>query len=297
MRQKNIITILVIIIVCLSGITTSFGIFSHNGPGNYNYESIRGDDVKIYGLGIYRHMSADVAIQGIAQDYISLFVGIPLLLISLYGFRKGSLRSQFILAGTLGYFFVTFLFYTAMAMYNQLFLLYVTLLSLSFFALLTCLLRFDISTLTNNFSFKTPNKFVGGFLIANSILIAFLWLSIIVPPLVNGSLYPSALEHYTTLIVQGMDLGLLLPLAFISGLLFIKMKPVGYLAGTTYIIFLSILMTALTAKIVAMALNDVNVVPAIFIIPLINLITIFCAVLLIKNISYPQGKKITGTSL
>ena len=251
----------------------------------YNYESIRGENVKIYGIGIYQHMSADVAIQGIAQDYISLFVGIPLLLISLYGFRKGSLRSQFILTGILGYFLVTFLFYTSMAMYNVLFLLYVTLLSLSFFALLVSLLSFDLNNLINKFSIKTPNKFLGGFLIANSVLIALLWLSIIVPPLIDGSIYPFALQHYTTLIVQGLDLGLLLPLAFISGLLFIKNRPVGYLAATTYIIFLSILMTALTAKIVAMALNDVNVVPAIFIIPLINLITIFCSFLVIKNIS------------
>ena len=172
-----------------------------------------------------------------------------------------------------------------MAMYNVLFLLYVTLLSLSFFALLVSLLSFDLNNLINKFSIKTPNKFLGGFLIANSVLIALLWLSIIVPPLIDGSIYPFALQHYTTLIVQGLDLGLLLPLAFISGLLFIKNRPVGYLAATTYIIFLSILMTALTAKIVAMALNDVNVVPAIFIIPLINLITIFCSFLVIKNIS------------
>lgn len=74
MTQKNIITILVIVIVCLSAITTSVGFFSDYGPGSYNYESIRGEIVKIYGRGIYQHMSADVAIQGIAQYYISLFI-------------------------------------------------------------------------------------------------------------------------------------------------------------------------------------------------------------------------------
>lgn len=285
MREKNIITILVISIALLSAITTSFGIFSTGGPGNYDYESIRGEIVKIYGTGIYKHMSADVAIQGIAQDYVTLFAGIPLLLFSLYGFRKGSLRSRIVLTGTIGYFLVTFLFYTVMGMYNVLFLLYVILLSLSFFAFLSSFNSFDIDTLKDKFSVRTPNRFVGAFLITNSVLIALLWLGIIAPPLVDGSIYPVELEHYTTLIVQGLDLGLLLPLAFISGLLLIKKKPVGYLAGSTYVVFLSLLMTALTAKLIAMALKDVNVIPAIFIIPLINLVTIFCAILLIKNVT------------
>jgi len=43
-------------------------------------------------------------------------------------------------------------------------------------------------------------------------------------------------------------------------------------------------MTALTAKIIAMANHGVNVIPVVFIIPAINLITITFAVLMIKNI-------------
>ena len=284
MKQRNITTALVFLIVIFSSIAACLGIFSSKGPGSYNYESIHGKSVEIYGKGIYQHMSADVAVQGIAQDYITLFAGVPLLLISLIGFRKGSLRSKFILTGIMAYFFVTYLFYTAMSMYNYLFLLYLVLLSLSFFALLVLLLSFNLNNLASSFSKKAPCRLTGGFLILNSVIIALLWLSIIVPPLIDGSIFPSALEHYTTLIVQGFDLSLLLPLAFVSGLLLIKKRPSGYLAGTTYIVFLSVLMTVLTAKIIAMALNDVNVVPAIFIIPVINLTAIFLAVLLIRGI-------------
>jgi hypothetical protein len=284
MKQRNITTALVVLIAIFSSIAACPGIFSGKGPGSYNYESIRGRSVEIYGKGIYQHMSADVAVQGRAQDYITLFAGVPLLLISLIGFRKGNLRSKFILTGIIAYFFVTYLFYTAMSMYNYLFLLYLVLLSLSFFALLVLLLSFNLNTLASSFSKKAPCRLTGGFLILNSVIIALLWLSIIVPPLIDGSLFPSALEHYTTLIVQGFDLSLLLPLAFVSGLLLIKKKPLGYLAGTTYTVFLSVLMTALTAKIIAMALNDVNVVPAIFIIPVINLTAIFLAVHIIRSI-------------
>jgi len=111
-----------------------------------------------------------------------------------------------------------------------------------------------------------------------------LWLSIVIPPLIDGTIYPESLQHFTTLIVQGFDLGLLLPIAFISGVLLIKRKPFGYLFGTAYIGFLSILMTALTAKIIAMSMHGVNVIPAVFIIPTFNIITMFSLYLMIKNI-------------
>lgn len=284
MKNRNILTTLVIIIVITSAIASITGILSKNGPGVYEYETIRGKTVEIYGKGVYQHMTADVAIQGIAQDYVTFFLAIPFLLFALWWYRKGSLKGHFLLAGTLGYFFVTYLFYTVMGMYNYLFLLYLVLLCCSFFGLFISMVSINLSNLPTSFSVKAPVRFAGGFLIFNSIAIALLWLEMIIPPLLDGTIYPDALNHFTTLIVQGLDLGLLLPVCFVSGWLLIKKESLGYLSGTVYLVFLSFLMTALVAKIIAMAINGVNVIPVIFIIPAINLITIKCAVLMIKNI-------------
>ena len=284
MKNRKTLTALVIIIVITSAIASSTGILSKEGPGIYEYETIRGKTVEIYGKGVYQHMTADVAIQGIAQDYITLLLAIPFLLFTLWWYRKGSLKGHFLLAGTLGYFFVTYLFYTVMGMYNYLFLLYLILMCCSFFGLLILLISVDLPNLKSKFSEKTPARIIGSFLIFNSIAIAFLWLEMIIPPLLDGTIYPDALNHFTTLIVQGLDLGLLLPLSFVSGWLLVKKEPMGYLATTVYMVFLSFLMTALKAKIIAMANHGVNVIPVVFIIPVINLITITCAVLMIKNI-------------
>lgn len=283
MKNKQAVTILVMLIIVLSGITTATGIFSDKGDGSYMHETIRGEQVEIWGRGVYRDMSAEVAPQGIAQDYVTLIIGIPLLIIGLAGYRKGSHKAHFLLSGTLGYFFVTFLFYTAMGMYNKLFLLYAALLGLSFWGLLLALLDFPLSGMSATFAHKAPARFTGGFLVFNSVAIALMWLSQVVPPLLNGSIYPDGLHHYTTLIVQGFDLGLLLPISFVAGLLLYRKKDWGFLSGTTYIIFLAILMTALTAKVIAIYITGGNVIPAIFIIPAFNLITIICAVLMIKN--------------
>lgn len=258
--------------------------FSDFGEGIFLYESIRGHEIEIYGKGLYQHMSADVAIQGIAQDYVTVFIAIPLLLMALSGYRKKLIKSHFILSGILGYFFVTYLFYLAMGMYNRMFLFYAALLALSFFGLFISIKCLNKQNRVYQFSEKTPAKPVGWFLIFNACCIAFLWLSIVVPSLMDGTIYPIELKQYTTLIVQGFDLGLLLPIAFVVGLLLINKKPEGYLYSTIYLVFLSLLMTALTAKIIAMAINGANVVPVVFIIPTFNLVTIISTYFMVKNI-------------
>jgi hypothetical protein len=285
MKNRKTITILALLIVALACAASTMGIFSNDGPGLYSYTSIRGKDVTIYGKGLYKDMSAEVAPQGIAQDYVTLFVGIPLLLVSLWLTGKGSKRGKYLLAGTLGYFLVTYLFYTVMGMYNKLFLAYVVLMGAAFYAFILTLLSFDTKTIKKQFNTTTPIKSTGSFLIFNSIAIGLLWLSIVVPPLLDGTIVPLQVEHYTTLIVQGLDLGILLPAAFICGVLWLKKTSLGYLLAPIYYVFLSILMTALTAKVIAMALLGYNVIPVVFIIPTFNLIAILCTIAIVKHIN------------
>lgn len=288
MQNRKTISTLIVLIAIFSTIATFSGIFTNSGTGNYEFTSINNQTVTIYGKGVYENMSADVAIQGIAQDYVTLFIAIPLLIIALFWTRKNSLKSKLFLAGVLNYFFLTYLFYMNMAMYNKLFLVYIVLVSTTFFAFVLTLLSIDIKTISQYFSPKMPTKFVGSFLIVLPSMIALLWLSIIVPPLIDGTIIPKSVEHYTTLTVQGFDLSIFLPIAFISGLLLFKKQPFGYFMSSVTIIFLSLLMTALVAKIIAMALVGVNVIPAVFIIPVFLIFSILCAVMLFKEI--PNNK-------
>jgi hypothetical protein len=234
-------------------------------------------------------MSAEVAPQGIAQDYVTLFIAVPLLIAALGWSRGGSIRARLFLTGTIGYLLVTYLFYLVMGMYNALFLLYAFLLCVSFFAFLLAIGSFSLEQLVERFRIQTPTNTLGGFLVCNALAIAALWLSIIVPPLMDGSIIPVQVEHYTTLIVQGLDLGILLPAAAISGILLVRKHPLGYLWASVYFVFLSLLMTALTAKVLAMKMLGQDVIPVIFIIPTFNLIAIICTILVLRNIRDTQS--------
>ncbi len=285
MKNKTTISVLVFCIATLAIIASAAGIFTNQGSGLYEYQSIRDQMISIYGKGLYKHMSADVAIQGIAQDYVTLFIAIPLLLFALLWARKGTFKSKFFLAGVLNYLFLTYMFYMNMAMYNEMFLVYVALTGTSFFAFALTLLSIEIDKLPLIFNKTIPVKFIGGFLIFTASSIAMLWLGVIVPPLLDKTIIPVAVQHYTTLTVQGFDLSIFLPILFVSGLLLIKRHQFGYMMAAVTLVFLSLLMTALIAKIIAMALAGVNVIPAVFIIPCIAIAAVVCATILLKNIN------------
>jgi hypothetical protein len=285
--------VLTALIAVLAAVAAGAGIVSNAGSGPFEHESIRGAAVTLHGRGIYRHMSSEVAPQGIAQDYVTLFLAVPLLLWSAAWARRGPLAGRVLLAGTLGYFFVTYLFYLMMAMYNVLFLVYVALLSTSFFALASVSTELDAAQLEARLHGLPTTRRTGVFLVVTAGTIALLWSSIVVPPLLSGAVIPVQVEHYTTLVVQGLDLALLLPLGIVAGVQLLRQRPIGYLVGPIYLVFLALLTTALTAKVLAMGGLGYEIVPAVFIIPAFNVVAAFLAARVLAALT-PAPSAVSG---
>lgn len=286
MNHRRTIILLTSLIIVLSSIAAGIGIFSNEGSGPFEYKSIHGENVLIYGKGVYGYMSAELAPQGIAQDFVTLFLALPALLVSLGYSLKGSIRGRFVLTGITAYLFVTYLFYLAMGTYSYLFLVYVMLLGTTASSLTINMLSLGQIDLQRLLKTKAPVKKAGLFLIFNGIAISLLWLGRIVPPLIDGSIYPDGLDHNTTMIVQGFDLALLLPLSIISGFLLYRKSEAGILLGLIYLVFLSILMTSLTAKIIYMGILGQNIIPVVFIIPVFMITAYGLSYCLIRNLRF-----------
>jgi hypothetical protein len=221
-------------------------------------------------------MPAEVAVQGLAQDAVTLAVGIPFLLLALLRARRGSRAAHLALCGAVGYLFVQYFMYLAMGTYNELFLLWVALVLLASQALLRLLLSVPART------FAAPpraRRFVGGFLLVNGVLIGLLWLQMIVPPLLDGTLYPPGLAHFTTLVVQGFDLAIFLPPSLVAGHAYLRGRPEGALLAPVYAVFLALQMTALLGKILWMTAIGVSAGPALVLIPLLLVAAVAAAAL------------------
>jgi hypothetical protein len=295
MKYKKTISLLVIIVAILSIFSTSFAIFSNQGQGEYEYKSLYGESVSIYGKGLYEHDSVSMAAQAIAQDYVTLFLGVPLLLLSFYLYRKGLLKGSLLLTGTLGYFLYTYASYSFLSMYNSMFLVYVALMSASFFAFTLMMMSYDINSLPLFFSEKMPVKFLGGFLLFVSFVFGMMWTGKLGFSLIYHTLPPGDLQHYTTFVIQALDLGFVVPVGLLAGVLLIMRKPFGCLLAPVIIIKEITLLTAMTSMIFLQIKAGVQIGGLlIWSIILFNLLVIYCMILVLKNIK--ETKEQTSSS-
>lgn len=292
MKYKRPIKLLVICIVILSLFASMAGIFSNAGPGVHEIQSFRGEIIEIYGKGLYCNDSVSAAAQGIAQDIVTVMLGIPLLIVSLYLSLKNSLKGRLLLTGTLGYFLYTYISYTFLWMYNPMFIVYVIIMSSSFFAFTLSMMSFDINNLSSAFNKKLPVKFLGGFQIFFAAALCLLWMGKIIPTITKGTV-PAGLEHYTTLVIQGLDLGFIVPVALLSGMLLIMRKPFGYLLSSVMIMKGFTMGAALTAMIINQYAAGVSMsIIEIIMFPIFSLIIFYCMILLLKNV---EDKGYAGT--
>ena len=117
-----------------------------------------------------------------------------------------------------------------------------------------------------------------------------MWLGKIAPSLI-GNKPPEGLEHYTTLVIQAMDLGFVIPAGVLAGILIIKKTPFGYLLSSILVIKDITLITALTMMVLLQMLAGVNVgIVVLAAIVLINLVAIYCMVLILKNVK--EGERV-----
>jgi hypothetical protein len=198
MKSSITLTVLGILIILLAGFATLNGLISSQPAEPMTTTSVFGEQVQLHGKGLYRRDSVSAAAQAQAQDAVTLLVGIPLLVISLAWARKGAMGGKLLLAGTLAYFLYTYTSMTFLSFYNQLFLVYVALFSLSLFALVLAFQQVDVESLPDRFSDRLPVKWIAGFLFFLSFMLLFMWMGRIVPSL-DGRTPPVGLEHYTTL--------------------------------------------------------------------------------------------------
>ena len=251
--SKNTISFITVGIIILSIMASLVGIMSNEPSPVESFDSIFENRIEVYRKGIYAMNSVSVAAQGIASDWVIMLVGVPGLILSFLAYRKEKIKGQLIFIGILSFFFYTYMSYVFLWFYNELFLVYVALMSMSAFAIAGVFATMDLNYFKKSINRK---KTIIGYAIIQIVVaagIGLMWLGTIVPNLIAGT-QPHILEHYTTLVIQAMDLGIVIPIAFYSSFKLLKKETIGYLLSP---IILIKGMTMLLA-IFAMLLNMLN---------------------------------------
>lgn len=279
------ITMISLAIVVLSLIAAGVGVFWQDGGSSYEFTTLRGETVLIHGRGLYRYDSVSMAAQAVAQDMVTLLIGIPFLLVSLYYLRRDSLRGKLLFCGITGYFLYTYMSYAVGANYNNMFLIYVAVFSLSLTALIIAVPSIDLSTLKTQFSEHMPKRSVVSYLLCISFLLFMVWMGRIVPAMISCTA-PAGLESSTTLFIQFMDLGIVIPLSVVAGILLLRNQPLGYLLSSIMIIKTSTLALSVSAMAFNMLLSGADVAPAeLIMFPAIAVSGIILMIMMLRSVS------------
>jgi hypothetical protein len=195
-----------------------------------------------------------------AGDAVTLMLGIPTLIFSLLLYRRGSVRGGLLLAGTLAYFLYNYGSIAFGAAYNQLFLIYVALMSASLFGLILTLMSFDLAMLPAHFSPRLPRRNMGIYSIASGIVLLLIWPGLsIIPALVEGKA-PPEVWSYTTVITYAIDMGIVAPALIAAGVMLLQSNPLGYLLTATLLVFTAMLGTSLlTAGTIQMLTGSIDI--------------------------------------
>ena len=263
MKQKKSIYIITVLVIVFSVICCVMPFFTKSELTEKTVISMFGETVELYGKGLYARNSVSCAIQAIAQDMVTLILVVPGMIVSLLMIRKKSVTGQFILTGLLGYMLYTYMSYAFLMYYNDLFLLYVVNMTLSFYGFVLCVMRLADNVSIESIQKNMPTRGLRIFLIASGVLIFLMWIGRIVPT-IGKDIAPVGLDNCTTAVIQAMDLGIIVPACFvIAYLLKIKHK-LGYILGPVIIVKAVTLVTAVMAMAICMKISGVEVDMASF---------------------------------
>jgi len=258
MKTTKTVTQLALLIALLALVATGVGIFWQGQGEPFSFTTLHGENVTVYGRGLYRYDTVLCASQAIAQDVVTLAIGIPLLVVGIILNRKGSTRGQLLLTGGLGYFLYTYTAMVFMVAYNPLFLVYIALFSLCLFAFILALSGLDTASITRQVSGNLPRCGISIFLALLAAFLGLAWLGRIVPPLLAGT-PPYGLEAYTTLPIQVLDLGIIVPVSLITAVLLWRKRPLGYTLASVLLVKALLMGAALVAMIIGEVLAGVNI--------------------------------------
>lgn len=284
---------LIPLIFVLTLFATLAGLWPAEGTP-YPLTTFRGEQVTINARGLYYWDTVSSAAQMQANDLVALTLGLPLLAVSFWFMQRGSLRGRLLLTGTLGFILYTYITMAFGAHYNALFLVYVALFSLSLFAFVLMMMSFDLQTLPTHFSEKLPRGWIAGLLFFAAAFLSLAWLGRILPTLPStflslwekgGVQSVPALDNVTSMFIQAMDLGIVVPTCLLSGILLLRRRAWGYLlasVGLTKFLCLGIAVSLMGLNMARVGV-PVSIVELV-IFPSMALAGIIMTILLLKHV-------------
>lgn len=175
----------------------------------------------------------------VSNDVVNLFVGLPILLGSMWLTWRGKLVGLLCWSGALFYVLYNYIVYAFALSPNWAFLFYLALVTLSTYLLISLVASIDGKVVHQQLTGAVPERLAGGILVSLGLLFFLRAIGVIVNALANGTLMTE-----TELATNISDF-FVTPAWVIGGILLWRRKELGYVAGLGLLFQASILFIAL----------------------------------------------------
>ncbi len=190
----------------------------------------------LFSEGLYRDNPLVVSAWR-GNDIVTLFIVVPMLLISSLLVSRASNRGRLFWMGSLWYMIYNYMFYLFGAVFNNLFLLYAALFVVSVYTFVLALIQTDAQAFSRNFSGQIPYKSVSIFMLCFAVLLGSMWIILSLSFVFTGQVHQSILQtEHPTAVVFAVDLTLLIPSLIVSGVLLWQKKSWGPILSSVVLV-------------------------------------------------------------
>ncbi len=246
--HKGIATLCLVIALAVA-VVAAIGVFGRGGMETETVTSVRGETYEMITDGIYAFNSERMVAEGVGWDIFTLFLAVPALLAVVPAVWRGSLRGRLIAIGLLAYFFYQYLMYAMAWAVGPLFVPWIGIYAASMAGIVWTVSTIDVAGLPGAFTERFPARGMAVFSCVMGILLIGMWAQRI-NIVLSGNLNDSMLYGQTTLVVQALDLGLVVPLALFTAVTAWLRRPTGYLLASVLVVKAIAMSGAITAMLV-----------------------------------------------
>jgi hypothetical protein len=198
-------------------------------------ETTRGVVVTLYGEGLYEFDTLLVGAGNRGQDLVILLVEVPVLLLCVRWYRRGSLAASLALPGVLAFFVYFSASLTFATAQNRMFVVYVAMLAVALFALVLAVMPLDAGVVKEAFPPRPSRAALATYLFAVAAALILAWLPDLLGVTFSGEV-ARLVGPYTSSVTHALDLGLVVPVVCLAAAQLVRGAPVGYLLAVLILV-------------------------------------------------------------
>jgi len=246
-------------VALLGAAAAGLGVFARGNGSFVTVSSVRGEIYEMATSGVYANNALQVVAEGVGWDVFTLLVAAPAMLVATVVMARGSYRATLVVTGLFGYFAYLHLEYAVTWAFGPLFPAFVVLLAASVIGLIGSGSLLAAAGLVGRFDDRFPRRAWATLSLGMSALLFVMWTGRIVEALrATGA---GQLHGHTTMTVQALDLGLVVPIAVVIAVAALRRRGAAEVAASAFVVTFA----AMSAAIMAMMISSwiVTGIPAV----------------------------------